>query len=422
MAIIKNRYIYDPAAMKPMRNGQWGRAIDQTFQREVELYTIHEADQAAHQETLRLLSKASQMSSEHFMHILDAGSEEAALFVVLQALTGGPLIERMADGEGSGRKVLAHIYELAQGIRETRVLRLPECAIDVENLWMEDNGRLRIINYWSEGKHGRRGVPGLALLLYQWSANTDIPTSSIQAYAFEVRRLFADLPDETRERAVAWACKGYEEKCTLAEFQQELEVLLGIRPARSGATTAPRSHQRKTIVEAPAVNGRKGVPALQLRKSHLLIAASCLGIFVLILWLSTRANPSDVSSAKPATTLTPALTAVAPQPRNDPSQPSAPASVPVAAAPDETAAPTSTPIEATATPADEEPPQAGIVPDLVAHTKEEAAKRAVASGLRYQFFLASSDAPPGIVFKQDLTPGTAVNKGDRITFWVSNGK
>ncbi|MDF2647773.1 MAG: hypothetical protein K0Q73_3578, partial [Paenibacillus sp.] len=61
------------------------------------------------------------------------------------------------------------------------------------------------------------------------------------------------------------------------------------------------------------------------------------------------------------------------------------------------------------------------VPDLLTHTRENAAKMAIASGLRYQFFLESNAAAKGVVFKQDLTPGTAVKNGDRITFWVSKG-
>ncbi|MFC5448652.1 PASTA domain-containing protein [Paenibacillus aestuarii] len=414
MAIIKNRYTYDQAAMKPMWNGQWGRAIDQTFQREVVLYTFHEAEAVVHQEALRWLSKASQMSSDHFMHILDAGSQDGMLFAVLQAITGGPLIDQLAAQEISGRNALACVYELTKAIRESRVLRLPECAVDVENLWMEDNGRLRVINYWSEGKIGRRGVPGLALLLYQLSAKTDIPTSSTDAYAFEIKRMFADMPDETRDRTVAWACRGYEGKSSLAEFQQEMEVLLGIRAA-SG--TAPQ--QRKlTAYHAPVVTGPSGLKSFQLRKNHLLIAASCLSIIVLMVWLSTRANPSQMSTARPQPTPSPVHTAA--QPSNDPPKPTA--SAPASATPDPTTAPTAAPTEAMAAPADEVQPKAGVVPDLVAHTKEEAVKMAMASGLRYQFFLESNEAANGMVFKQDLTPGTAVNHGDRITFWVSKGK
>ncbi|MFC6230366.1 hypothetical protein ACFQI7_21305, partial [Paenibacillus allorhizosphaerae] len=81
---------------------------------------------------------------------------------------------------------------------------------------------MRIINFWAEGKYGRRGVPGLALLLYQLGAKTDIPTFSISVYSFEMNRLFADLSDEARERAIALACRAYEGLCTLADFQQEL--------------------------------------------------------------------------------------------------------------------------------------------------------------------------------------------------------
>ena len=193
-------------------------------------------DELAHQEALRWLRKASQMSDEHFMHILDAGSEDGTLFAVLQALTGSPLSDRLRDLEITGHKALTYVYELAKGIRETRRKRLLECSVDAENLWIEDNGRLRIMNFWTEGKNGRRGVPGLALLLYQMCAKTDIPTSSISAYSFDLNRSFADLSDVTRERAVALACKAYEGICTLADFQTGTGSTARYRRREEGAT------------------------------------------------------------------------------------------------------------------------------------------------------------------------------------------
>lgn len=142
MVNIGNRYMLDQP-LKRMANGLLLSGMDQdlTFKRDVLLYTFQETDESAHQETLRWMRKASQMSDEHFMHILDAGSEDGTLFAVLQALTGSPLSARLSDLEITGHKALTYVYELSKGIRETRRKRLLECSVDAENLWNEDNGR-----------------------------------------------------------------------------------------------------------------------------------------------------------------------------------------------------------------------------------------------------------------------------------------
>ncbi|MCY9670735.1 PASTA domain-containing protein [Paenibacillus alginolyticus] len=461
---IGNRYMLDQP-LKRMTNGLLLRGMDLTCKRDVLLYTFQETDESAHQEALRWLRKASQMSDEHFMHILDAGSEDGTLFAVLQAVTGSPMSDRLRDLEITGHKALTYVHELAKGIRETRRKRLLECSVDAENLWIEDNGRLRIMNFWSEGKNGRRGVPGLALLLYQLGAKTDIPTSSISAYSFELNRLFADLSDVTRERAIALACKAYEGICTLADFQQELEVLLDFggdrkEPLLTSALPevydimASRGRERKAVIreshafvepktgerkaEDRTADGRKpGKPqarisaasdrkmaelselfrkSFQLRKWHL-FASVGFCVLVLLLWLSLRPHSDHVNGSKPQIIPTPESTAVSVY-RTEP--PSASAS----AMPARTEAPTAKPLDAEVQPADDGAVQAkaGVVPDLVAHTREDAEKMAIASGLRYQFLLESNVADKGVVFKQDLTPGTAAKNGDRITFWVSKGK
>lgn len=139
-------------------------------------------------------------------------------------------------------------------------------------------------------------------------------------------------------------------------------------------------------------------------------------MIILLLCLSLRPQP-DLGS-KPQTIPTPASTGVSVN-RTERSKPSASAS----AMPAQPAAPTPIPIETGVQPAVDGAVKAkeGIVPDLITHTRGDAKKMAIASGLRYQFFLESNAAIKGIVFKQDLTPGTAIKNGDRITFWVSKG-
>lgn len=115
-------------------------------------------------------AKASQISNENFMQIMDVGSEEGTLFATLRAESGCLLSDRLNNLETTGHQALTNVYELTKAIRETQRNQQLEYSVDAENLWIEDNGQLLIINSWTEGYNGRRGVPGLALLLYQLGA------------------------------------------------------------------------------------------------------------------------------------------------------------------------------------------------------------------------------------------------------------
>lgn len=421
-----SRYMTEQT-IKNLTNGSLAKGTDLTFKRDVLLYTFQETDELAHHEAMRWITKASRMSDGHFMRILDTGSDNGTLFVVLQAETGSPLSDRLNDLKITGHKALAYVYELAEGIRETRRNRLQECSVDADNLWMEDNGRLRILNFWKEGNHGRRGVPGLALLLYQMGAQTDIPTSSLSAYAFEMNRLFADLSEAFRERAVALACKAYEGACTLADFQAELEVLLGIGgESKARNLTAaerkqeePLTRDRTVTAHKQAQLGKRLRASIQLRRWQLFATAG-FSVLVLLLWLSLRPSPAPGDGPNPQTAspaAAPLVTVVTPKPTATASQAPAATAEPAASAPDTTQ-------DAGLQQPEDEAAQvkAGTVPDLVAHTREEAEQMAKAAGLRYQFFLETNAAAKGVVFKQDLSPGADVKKGERITFWVSKGQ
>lgn len=400
MSNLADRYmIVQP--LKQMSNGLIVRGKDVTSKRDVLLYTIEESDELTNQDGLRWMEKASQLTNAHIMRIVDFGLEEGTLYAVLQVDSGQLLTDRLNDIEITGHRALTYVHELAQALRIRHSNQLGDYAVDAANLWIEENGQLRILNSWTKGKNGRRGVPGLALLLYQLGGKTDIPTSSITAYSYEMSLLFADLAEATRERAVALASKAYEGISTLEEFQLGLGDLLGINGERS----KPLSH---SYVEPSATKEKMTV------RKWTIIASASFGVIILLLLIALRPHSDFADHAKQQTTST-----------SDPitNSPNATAT-PQSSAP---ATPTPTPIGKSI---DAEPEPTGdgaerveltVVPNLVAHTKDEAEKMALESGLRYEFFLAPSTADKDTVFKQDMVPGSTVNEGDRITFWVSKG-
>ncbi|MBA2941242.1 PASTA domain-containing protein [Paenibacillus sp. CGMCC 1.16610] len=404
LANLANRYrIVQP--LKQMTNGQIVRGKDVTSERDVLLYIFQESDALAHEEVLRWMRKASQISNEFFMQMLDFGSEEGTLYAVLRAESGSLLSDRLNDVEITGNKALTYVHELAIAIREAQLKQQLAYSVDVNNLWITDHGKLRIMNRWTEGSNGRRGAPGLGLLLYQLAAKSDIPTSSMSAYSFEMGLLFADMAEAKRERAVALACKAYEGLCTLEDFRLELEIILGISGEK-------RELHDQSYAKPSTFSEKKAI------RKWPLIAFAGVCVLVLVLFLSMRPHEDYANDAKkPTTAMTdPASVSTSVE---DSSKSSA------APTPDRTLTPSAKPVDAQNQPSpagdSAEQDDHGVVPDLVNRTKEEAEKMALDAGLRYEFFLESSSAAQGTVFKQDIPPGTAIHNGDRITFWVSKG-
>ena len=61
------------------------------------------------------------------------------------------------------------------------------------------------------------------------------------------------------------------------------------------------------------------------------------------------------------------------------------------------------------------------VPQFIGLTQQEAEQQALSAGLRYEYFIEMNELQAGTVFRQDMEAGASVNKGTKITFWVSKG-
>lgn len=112
-----------------------------------------------------------------------------------------------------------------------------------------------------------------------------------------------------------------------------------------------------------------------------MLASAGFGVFVLLLFLLLRPHSDYANDAKQQAISMPDTAAVSTS-RIEPSK--SPASAPPA--PARTAEPTAKSTDA-AKPTGDGAVQdkVGVVPDLVAHTREDAERMALASGLRYEF-------------------------------------
>jgi serine/threonine protein kinase len=62
------------------------------------------------------------------------------------------------------------------------------------------------------------------------------------------------------------------------------------------------------------------------------------------------------------------------------------------------------------------------MPNLMGLEREEAEKLLLSKGLRYTYYLERSEMPQGIVYKQQPAPNHPFKPGDRVIFYVSDGK
>lgn len=434
MEVIGNRYKLEQS-LKQIDKGLLYRGRDLALKRDVLIYTLQELEQAAHQEIFRWMGKAPRLSSGQFMHILDVGSVNGTLFAVLQHRTGGPLSEQLNDIEISSRQMLEYVHKLANCIHESRRQQLLQYAVDADNLWIDESGTLRVINYWTEGRKGHTGTPGLALLLYQLGSRTSIPTSSMSAYSYDLDLAFADLPDDVRNRAVDLACSAYEGQCNLSEFMLEVEALLDFD---SESTADLRSQEREISPRTPmeyAVDSSAQTMNMDRkpnsRSRRIWFSASGFIVLLLVCWIVL--HPHSGHSAKPKASMPVSTSDTVSHPASSKSDTSTsdhpnhtdPAEAKSTPNSSDSAAATSDQPQSGSTPSSHEvslQTKIGVVPNLINHTRGDAEKMCLASRLHYKYFLVPDAAPIGLVFKQNITPGTKFKQGTRITFWVSKGK
>lgn len=406
--------------------GRLARAKDMKLNREVLLSRLPEPNEARLREALNRLRYAARFADKRFLHILDGYTEDRELFAVLTDDKGMLLTEHWHNLQWSGTEILRHVRELAAGIRESRKERMVRFSVSADNVWVDINGKLRFINYWTEAESdSNRDIHGLGYLIYQLCGKTVKKPSSMTAYCEMLRMVLTDLPGGSAEEAVQWACSAFHPSCTLKEFEAGLDRLL-----------TPRVEEEEPVVAA--VKKRK-FPELRLRirPIHMVGVVALLGFFGFIWAASGGLEATKGTDSKPAVKPAVTLATSAEPDENDPS-PSASAS-PKATSKSSTA-PTKSPKPSPAGGAqdqqqpagaqDDEPADAGgavdaapgKVPNLVGMDRQSAEKLALQSGLKYQYMLAADSAAQGTVFKQDLNPGDSVSPGTKITFWVSKGQ
>ncbi|MDF2923469.1 MAG: hypothetical protein K0R57_2383 [Paenibacillaceae bacterium] len=466
MDLFHNRYQLEHS-WKRINKGWFATAKDTKLERDVLLWREDVAGQEEREELIRRLGNAARFSQRSFVHILDVSVAGNGVYAVLTKGKGLRLTEQLRHLKWSDQEILQRLLELIPAIREARRERLQDFSVTAENIWMDGAGKLRLINSWTEAEKEQRDVYGLTMLLYQLCTGQEVLPGSIREFNQAISGRLTGLPGGDAQEAVDWASSAFLPSCSLRDYEAGIVRLLAptvpyAAPVKEPGAAARSSALRRKDNEDKEVTSQRRQQEVRVtttpprayedeqkdgRRLHPWIYFTLAIVFVGFLavgglWFVIRDRGADENDAvAPSTQATAsAISANSASPSektaSSPNKTPAPSKAP--ASPGKT--PVSSPVPSggnvSATP---KPPSAAVqatpsrnsdnaaadtanaVPDLVNHTLEEASRMALASGLRYQYYVEASELPKDTVFKQDLVPGTVVSKGDTVIFWVSRG-
>jgi hypothetical protein len=388
---------------------------DLSLQREVILYRIVNLPIESVDEYISKFKKASSFVHPGFQHILDTSIEEHAIFIVLKHRSGKPILPQLKQQSWSFSQIISMISDLGVSMLDGMEEQITGYSVGVENLWLGDDNRLSIINYWEDGDSKFTGPLGLCSLIIQLSSGSmQIPNPyiALDDYLLQIDRLQAS--SEQKNALIKLVRRAYHGQASLSSLVIGLQGLLHLTQTNIEKTDIPVSNpilaasRRQTEQQVTPPANLEILPSESdyedededevktpfYRRMGIVIPGLIVAAFLIwVLWPTSQTpkNPSETDPANLVQTPTPQTTTEAPQPTASPDR-------------SQTGAGEDT-----------------TVPNLIGMTQANAEKQAKASGLHYDFNLEINTEAKGTVFKQNPAPDTKVKKGDNVTFWVSKG-
>ncbi|WJH36760.1 hypothetical protein N6H14_14155 [Paenibacillus sp. CC-CFT747] len=149
----------------PLSKGHLYYGEDLSLQRDVILYASEYREGSASHDYMTRLGKASALTHESFQHILDTSLEGETLLVVLNRGNGSPLFEKVGETGWTFHKIITLVSELGKGMLDAMEAGLTGYSVACENLWLKDDGRAAVINYWETGVTETQGPPACVCFL-----------------------------------------------------------------------------------------------------------------------------------------------------------------------------------------------------------------------------------------------------------------
>lgn len=404
---IGTRYVPD-IQIVALPHGTLYYGDDIFLTRKVLLYQIELNPGQIGEDYIRTLHHKAAFIHDGFQHILDTSVEEDSVTIILQAKPGSLFSNHVNKKEMSFHTIIAMIADLGVSLLDAMEERITGFTVGAENLWLDDHGKLSVINYWDKGDPQAQGAIGLCRLMIQLFTGAETITGAFEVMHTHLER--APIPSATYEQKLALikliklVCQG---QASLSSLIFGLRSLPSSGQKQDVGPIHKQIHYQnpsKTQNHVVDVNENEDevnevAPAAEKRSQSLSalskagIGAIAILVVVLVtvwaLWPSPKVEPVVVVPIPTATPL----------------------------------APTNTPVPSTTKPLGDSNKKAEevAIPNLVGLSQADAEAQALAAGLHYNFFIEANNQPKGIVIKQDPKSGTKGLQGDNVTFWVSKG-
>ncbi|WP_261305559.1 PASTA domain-containing protein [Paenibacillus andongensis] len=401
------RYVPDTQIVA-LPHGTLRYGDDLFLTRKVLLYQIELQPGQIGEDYIRTLHHKAAFIHDGFQHILDTSVEEDSVTIILQAKPGSLFSNHVNKKNMSFHTIIAMIADLGVSLLDAMEERITGFSVGAENLWLDDHGKLSVINYWDKCDPQAQGAIGLCRLMIQLFTGAETITGAFDVMHTHLER--APIPSATYEQKLALikliklVCQGHASLSSL---------IFGLRSLPSSGQKQDVGPSHKQIhYQNPSNIQNHGVDEVDVedeveevapaaKKRHQSMSAlskagiGAIAILVVVLVTVWALWPSSKTKT----------VVVVPIPTSTP------------------VAPTNTPAPSTTKPLGDSNKQTEevAIPNLVGLSQADAEAQALAAGLHYNFLIEANDKPKGTVIKQDPKSGTKGLQGDNVTFWVSKG-
>ncbi|MDQ1912831.1 PASTA domain-containing protein [Paenibacillus sp. GD4] len=381
-----------------LHNGHLYKGRDLALSRQVLVFIVKLSGSYPAQEYIEELGKGGHTAWPSLLHVLDAEVTAEQVSIILPYEKGEPLIRLIEHHTLSFEQIVKLLVELGHDLQDVLERRPLDFSLRAENLWLRHDGKLNIIHSWDKGTAKERPAKELCRLFFQLVTRSSHVPENPEPFRVRLAAALAELgvQESARSILVQAAQRTMQEQTSLAAWIRSLQDAL----SGTGDPEVASVEETEEYEEEEPVR-KRGWSSFFGKKMWIGLTAGVIGLVVFIgvfaLLFETVGKMLASDERKPA------VTQATPPVQENPVQEQ----------------PKPAPEPKPAPPAGDGPVQ---VPALKGLSKEEAEKLALSSGLKYAYFLEVNEQPAGKVFKQEPQPGETVDKGTRVTFWISKGK
>ncbi|TDG00231.1 PASTA domain-containing protein [Paenibacillus piri] len=445
MKPVSNRYTREEFII-PLDQGQLYKGKDLSLNRIVFIYAVPYQSQSLAEAYLQAIGGSAQVTNNpQYMHVFDVEMDHDYIYVIMKYIEGQSLQQLIRTHTFTFREAAAFVAGIGHTLAEIAVERPLNFSIQPSNLWMTDQGQLTIVNTWDTHSGNRRLVQELSGLFFRLLTRREQVPSDIESlrHGLQSSPILNELLEPQRRAAVETILHAHDERMSALAFIQSIKELPEAVPTddhvnghdhvsapdenaqSANSMTRPeekyvfeleaelRYRSRNATPGEEEADRTRAMPSLLSRTLFgatmwkrlsiglslaLLGGAVFVGVFAFLIDNTGRKETAYMPGGAASGRQQPSETEQQPKPEDN--QPAK-----------ETEATNNGGDSSVIIP----------VPALTGLTKEAAEKQALASGLRYTYYLETNQLAAGTVFKQEPMPNEQAAKGSRVTFWISKG-